>query len=213
MKKNPVGRPKRLKMAEPAETRGRMLEVAEQLLEVRGYAGVSMEEVAKQVGITKASIYHHFPDGKDALILAVGHQLLQRHEHGIREAIESTPLPRDQLKAIAKWIFSGTGKADRMLRESGTFLPPAYLAEIYQGFMSSLYNPIENIIKAGVESGDFRPHDTMFMTCTFLTLMTGFEELREIHSPTELAERLMEFVLNGIAQDKKLVSSLRFLKA
>lgn len=198
MTKNSVGRPKRSNTLEPVETRVRMLEVAEQLLEERGYGAVSMDAVAKQVGVTKATIYHHFPDGKEALILTVAEQVLGRHRDGITQAIASSSQPRQQLEAIALWMFSRTGGIERMLRQSRFFLSPPVHAQIYAGFRNNVYLPIETVIKAGIESGEFAPHDTAFVTSAFLTLLTGFEGYREHRSPLELARDHTEFVLNGI---------------
>jgi len=51
--------------AEPSDTRGQILDVAEQLLLERGYAGFSYQDIADAVGIRKASIHHHFAAKED----------------------------------------------------------------------------------------------------------------------------------------------------
>ena len=51
--------------AEGGDTRQRILDVAEQLLLERGYAGFSYQDIADAVGIRKASIHHHFPAKED----------------------------------------------------------------------------------------------------------------------------------------------------
>jgi AcrR family transcriptional regulator len=51
--------------AEEGDTRQRILDVAEQLLLQRGYAGFSYQDIAEAVGIRKASIHHHFPAKED----------------------------------------------------------------------------------------------------------------------------------------------------
>jgi TetR/AcrR family transcriptional regulator, transcriptional repressor for nem operon len=43
------------------ETRERLLDSAEALIQERGYSGFSFQDLALQVGIRKASIYYHFP--------------------------------------------------------------------------------------------------------------------------------------------------------
>jgi AcrR family transcriptional regulator len=50
---------------EDGDTRQRILDVAEQLLLQRGYAGFSYQDIAEAVGIRKASIHHHFPAKED----------------------------------------------------------------------------------------------------------------------------------------------------
>src|SRR3954466_1831138 len=51
-------------------TRAQILSVARQLIQTRSYLGFSFQDVADQVGIRKASLYHHFPT-KEALGIEV----------------------------------------------------------------------------------------------------------------------------------------------
>ncbi len=43
------------------DTRTRILDVAERLVQVRGFNGFSYADIAAELGITKASLHHHFP--------------------------------------------------------------------------------------------------------------------------------------------------------
>ena len=54
----------------PVERRAAIIAEARALFLVRGYAPVSMQQIADAVGINKATLYHHFRD-KDDLFLAV----------------------------------------------------------------------------------------------------------------------------------------------
>jgi TetR/AcrR family transcriptional repressor of nem operon len=56
--------------ATSGSTRAQILSVARQLIQTRSYLGFSFQDVADQVGIRKASLYHHFPT-KEALGVAV----------------------------------------------------------------------------------------------------------------------------------------------
>jgi AcrR family transcriptional regulator len=51
-------------------TRGRIRAVAIELFTARGYDKTSLREIADRVGITKASLYYHYPS-KQALLLAI----------------------------------------------------------------------------------------------------------------------------------------------
>ncbi|MDM0016363.1 TetR/AcrR family transcriptional regulator [Variovorax saccharolyticus] len=53
-----------------ATTREQILRVARELIQTRSYLGFSFQDVADQVGIRKASLYHHFPT-KEALGIEV----------------------------------------------------------------------------------------------------------------------------------------------
>ncbi len=47
--------------ARAGDTRTRILDVAERLVQVRGFNGFSYADVALELSITKASLHHHFP--------------------------------------------------------------------------------------------------------------------------------------------------------
>ncbi|MDC0711826.1 TetR/AcrR family transcriptional regulator [Stigmatella sp. ncwal1] len=74
--------------AEPSAPRERMVKAAAALLSERGLAGTSFSEVIELSGAPRGSIYHHFPEGKDALteeaITLVGDRVLTllRHREG-----------------------------------------------------------------------------------------------------------------------------------
>ena len=53
------------------DTRTLALGAARDLLHQYGYLGVSMDAVAERVHVRKASLYHHFPEGKEQLVLLI----------------------------------------------------------------------------------------------------------------------------------------------
>jgi TetR/AcrR family transcriptional regulator, lmrAB and yxaGH operons repressor len=54
----------------PGATRLRMVDSAAVLLGARGVAGVTVDAVLAHSGAPRGSVYHHFPSGRDELLLA-----------------------------------------------------------------------------------------------------------------------------------------------
>ena len=71
-------------MARPrsSKTPLRVLDVAERLIQTRGFNGFSYADVADEVGITKASLHYHFPTKAD-----LGLSLVQRYQETFEEAL------------------------------------------------------------------------------------------------------------------------------
>jgi TetR/AcrR family transcriptional regulator, transcriptional repressor for nem operon len=67
---------------EPADTRTAILDVAERLVQTRGFNGFSYADVAGELGITKAALHYHFP-GKSEL----GEALIARYADRFTEAL------------------------------------------------------------------------------------------------------------------------------
>src|SRR5437773_8986467 len=60
--------------AEPDTTTTRILDVAERLVQTRGFNGFSYADIAAELHITKASIHYHFPSKA-----ALGRALVERY--------------------------------------------------------------------------------------------------------------------------------------
>jgi TetR/AcrR family transcriptional regulator, transcriptional repressor for nem operon len=65
------------------ETAARILDIAERLVQSRGYNGFSYADVAAELGVTKASLHYHFP-GKAEL----GEALIARYAARFADALE-----------------------------------------------------------------------------------------------------------------------------
>ncbi|WP_433373997.1 TetR/AcrR family transcriptional regulator [Actinoplanes sp. CA-142083] len=61
-------------VARGRETREHLVRVATRLFATQGYEGTSIEAVLQETGVSRGSLYHHFP-GKEALFLAVFQEL------------------------------------------------------------------------------------------------------------------------------------------
>jgi AcrR family transcriptional regulator len=165
-------------------TRARIMDVAEAHLGEGGYLGVSLEEVAREVGVSKPALYYHFPDGKEELFVAIAHRALQQHREGLERAIASAEGGAGRLRAIARWIMSERSREHPMaeLRNVGNFMHERHRAELAEGFYGSLYAPIHRVISSAIESGEFREHNPEFLTWAFLSLLSGMLEVEEIPS-------------------------------
>ena len=57
------------------ETKSRIIETAMVLFQRKGYKGVGLNELLRECNITKGALYHHFPNGKEELLIACLHSL------------------------------------------------------------------------------------------------------------------------------------------
>lgn len=105
-------------MNSPAQTtavktsfKARMLEAREaaiiqsvnRLLAEKGFDAMTVDEVAAEVGIAKASLYKHFT-GKEELACAAMEQAMRRAQDFIA-ALPATDAPLDKLKAVTRWTL------------------------------------------------------------------------------------------------------------
>jgi TetR/AcrR family transcriptional repressor of nem operon len=95
-----------------ADTAQRVLDVAERLVQTRGFNGFSYADIAAALGITKASLHYHFPTKAD-----LGRRLIERYEHRFLEALaaidRSGADAREKLRRYAA-IYVDVLRANRM---------------------------------------------------------------------------------------------------
>jgi AcrR family transcriptional regulator len=85
-------------------TRVHLIEVATRLFAAQGYDGTSIEAVLAESGVSRGSLYHHFP-GKEALFLAVFEALGDRLGADMTAAIQDAANPVEMLRtACVAWI-------------------------------------------------------------------------------------------------------------
>ncbi|HKU45409.1 MAG TPA: TetR/AcrR family transcriptional regulator [Burkholderiales bacterium] len=100
-------------MAKPtAETGRRALDVAERLVQTRGFNGFSYADIAEALGVTKASLHYHFPSKAD-----LGQRLIERYEAAFLDTLAG--IDKAQQNAAQKLrryaaIYADVLRANRM---------------------------------------------------------------------------------------------------
>ena len=89
-------------MKHPIPTREAILTAAGRLYGRRGYAGASMRQIAEEANVTKATLYHHFPDKAALFKDALAHSLARLHTR-MDEATEGIENPLIRLRA---WVHA-----------------------------------------------------------------------------------------------------------
>jgi len=80
------------------DTRGTIRAVALELFSAHGYGQTSLREIAERVGLTKASLYYHYPS-KQALLQALIEPLIDNWRAAVAHA-ESLPHTPDNVRAV-----------------------------------------------------------------------------------------------------------------
>ena len=86
-----------------------MLTAAERLFMERGYAAVTLRDIAGALDIKQASLYYHASGGKEELFVIVVERALDRHQAGLEAAIAEAGagvVGVPQPTAAAEWLLS-----------------------------------------------------------------------------------------------------------
>ena len=111
----------------------RILDVAEQLAQTRGFNGFSYADIAKEMFVTKASLHYHYPSKAD-----LGRALIMRYKEAFMNALEVIDRQENNAhKKLQKYIglYESVIRKDRMclcgmFAAEYTTLPPEMQAEL-----------------------------------------------------------------------------------
>jgi TetR/AcrR family fatty acid metabolism transcriptional regulator len=196
-----------LKQRQRWEREQLILEAAEVLLAEQGYHGTTMEEIASQVGISKGTVYLHFPS-KDELIYALFERQVSAFRQSVEDAIMERAPARVRLEHILRDAF--TQMFTRHTRLNQTLAAALSGGEDLVEQRAVLRDEIRRIARGvgvvldeGKAAGEFDTAvPTPVMVAAFLSLMSPRTYLRILDendlSPDVLAASVGQIYFSGI---------------
>jgi TetR/AcrR family transcriptional regulator, transcriptional repressor for nem operon len=120
-----------------AGTAERILDIAERLVQTRGFNNFSYADIAGELGITTASLHYHFP-GKAELGRALITRYAERFSQALDRIDHDLPTARARLEAYAE-LYAGVLRGERMcmcgvLAAEYETLPKPMRAEVVRFF-------------------------------------------------------------------------------
>lgn len=177
------------------------------LFATQGYFGTSMDDIAKAVGIKKASLYSHFP-GKESIFTAVFDMVLEEYSTFIDDLTSNEKGTHSH--EILRRIFSGYIKNCKnnyqmTFWDRYYYYPPEYLKDYilqktYQIEMA-LMDKITAVIKEGIENREIVDKNPSDIALTFYNIMIGFAMGIRFYDDKDLdteISRCLNVFLDGI---------------
>ena len=161
---------------EPKEKRmNAIIEAAVGVFLEKGYDGASMEAIARQAGLTKGGLYHHFK-GKDEILLYANDRFMEPILH-MMEKCRQNQSPTEGLREfIRDYLSHWDEHADEIafgflsmvkIISNREMWPPL---EAYASGMTSFF---ESMLELGVKAGELRSHDTQSRAWTLVAALDG----------------------------------------
>ncbi len=208
-------------LKEALSGRSRILDEAERLFRISGYNGVTMRDIAVNVGIKQASLYYHFP-GKEQIFVAVTERVFERHRIGLQQAIDNVelelrplqgepkllsskkesfvrysqgePLVRSQLHDCANWFMSQP--PIHFLSMAHTDMPvlsEENSAKLSICYAQSIFEPLEQVFIKAQQRGEIRNTPPRLLAGFFLSVM---ESIPFVTNFPETPPGQTEFIIN-----------------
>lgn len=179
-----------------------ILDAACELLARQGYAEMSMDELAQQVGVAKATLYQHF-DSKEELAIKVIGRILQRSEEDI-DALDPT-LPA--IRRLEQTLRRGFARRAGLWPAKLTLMPGSVQAHPrYQAYYQRLTAKVAALVDQAKAEGDVPPElSTPVIVRLWSSLFrTDYGDLLTSGQCTteELAETLITVFFHGLRRSR-----------
>lgn len=200
MKPKRQGRPPTI-----ANARDRILDDAAHLFARAGYDGTSLGEVAEAVGVTKAAIYHYFPNKKEIYEAIIVRTLegLRRH---VSQATADASVPDE---ALARFMIAHADFFEEnydgfltMLVGYGGMQNVVMIAEA-QRLRDAHEEDLRRIIADGVARATFRPVDVAVTSRAILSMLNWMARWFKPGTgrrAADFAKDYCDLMLGGLAQ-------------
>jgi AcrR family transcriptional regulator len=181
-----------------------ILEAAQELMEEHGYDAMTMDDLASRAGITKPTLYQHFPSKEEIAVRAIVHRMrcarefLAEQDPALRAITRLERFLRRMVEAKFQPGHLPIGPATRMA------LTPILRANTdYQAELELLVTAVSDVIEQAKVEGTFRRHlpTRVAVQMMFSVLRDGDFETLVSSGPipfTTLADAIVTILLNGM---------------
>jgi AcrR family transcriptional regulator len=118
----------------PGETRQKILEATERLIQMKGMARVTTREIAKETALSEGALYRHF-EGKEEIFFAVLHQHLPTVLQAFKQHKAGTGTVEGNLEAILVALMDYFSK---LIPMSAGMIADAELLERYRKLLGQM---------------------------------------------------------------------------
>jgi AcrR family transcriptional regulator len=184
--------------------RERVQATAERLFAERGYKAVTLRDIAQELGIRQASLYYHFPGGKEELYVTVTERGLQAHREGLEQAIAGAGESLEAgLRAVIQWLaMHPPVDLARMLLSDFPAISEEHRKRLTELALECLVKPIEKLLVQARQRGQGRDIDARFAALSILATAEALHADARLtgKDPAELVDVALPQVLLGVAR-------------
>lgn len=208
------------------ENKRSILQAAEKVFVQKGYSLSTVDDIAGEAQFSKATLYRYFKSKSD-ILLEIIYSSIETSYQGIKKIQEKSGSTEEKLKELIGYIFSYYHEKKNLARI--IFMEKAAMEKIakakldfhaahgpihpdipsrFLNKMRQISDLITEIIKEGVESGEFKDVDIQDASTVLGSLIRGFHIRGPLqdkeYSLQEATDLLHSYFLNGIKRQKKV---------
>jgi TetR/AcrR family transcriptional regulator, cholesterol catabolism regulator len=187
----------------------KIVEAATGLFHRQGFKATTLDEVARELGLTKAALYHYIP-GKGKLLEIIYGQAFDKIFHRIYEISALDIPPDEKLRQIIRDhicnIITGNIAMFSVFFAEENQLPSQDFQNI-RAEKRKYTKLVMKIIEAGMAQGVFKPVDARLQAYAILGMCNWiykwYRPDKEVFTPEEIAAQFIALLESGYLADRQ----------
>jgi TetR/AcrR family transcriptional regulator, lmrAB and yxaGH operons repressor len=184
------------------DTKLQIIDISIPLFQQKGYKGVGVTEIIKACNISKGSFYHHFPNGKEELLITCLKSIDETITTHMTDIFKQYPSTQEAIQAMIDILVNDFEQAGRvvvstftsLVSEIGTLSEPVRIA------CSDLYLKMKKIYCTKLEADGFSIESANSIALMMIASIEGAIMLcltQKSSNPLKVISRELPKVLNN----------------
>lgn len=196
----------RAKMLEAREDA--IIQSVNRFLSEKGFDAMTVDEVANEVGIAKASLYKHFASKED-LACAAMVKVMQKAQVFVRECQAKPISPLDKIKQVARWTMALQlqGQMPSLPSQNSSLRATLMGSKDYMDGLMEITDVlgawIETAQKDGFINAELPPIAVLYtLFARACDPVLEFLQMSELYTNEQILDMVMSSCFNGLASPK-----------
>ena len=174
------------------------------LLAEKGFEAMTVDEVAADVGIAKASLYKHFPSKED--LAAAAMVLVMKRAQAFLATLQDADAPMNNLRAVVRWTIELklAGEMPSLPSQNSSLRAALIQNRDYMDGLVDLSDRLGGWIESAQKSGSLNPKlPAIAVLYTIYARacdpVLEFLKMSELHTHVEIVELVLSTCFDGLS--------------
>lgn len=183
------------------DTKLQIIDISIPLFQQKGYKGVGVTEIIKACNISKGSFYHHFPNGKEELLITCLESIDETITTHMKDIFKQYPTTQEATLAMIDILISDFDEEGRIVVSTFTSIVSEIgsLSEPVRMACSDLYQKMQKIYCTKLEADGFSKETANSIALMMIASIEGAIMLcltQQSSDPLKVISRELPKVLN-----------------
>jgi len=152
------------------DTKERILKEAERLYQAGGYSHMGLDQIAKSLNITRPALYHHFPGGKEELLVKMIEAFTCEKVAEWYAMIEEGQDSRSRFKFMLQSTIKQPLLDCKRMACTEVDQLDAQTRWVLHSSMERVHQVVQRVFEEGIKRGELRPVESNLAFFSFMSL-------------------------------------------